>query len=70
MMPYHKAMSSIIHQRPDFHTLSSSEVLDEFIAMKILDKTTDNALLHAQQSKKPNLALRAKAIVEEEEEEE
>ena len=29
MMPYHKAMSSVIRQRPDFHTLSSSEVLDE-----------------------------------------
>ena len=28
MMPYHKTMSSVIHQRPDFHTLSSSEVLD------------------------------------------
>ena len=26
MMPYHKAISSVIHQRPDFHALSSSEV--------------------------------------------
>ena len=39
MIPYHKAMSSVIRQRPDFHTLSSSEVLDEFVAMRILDKT-------------------------------
>ena len=45
MMPYHKAMSSVIRQRPDFHTLSSSEVLDEFVAMRILDKTADNAVL-------------------------
>ena len=48
MMPYHKAMSSVIRQRPDFHTLSSSEVLDEFVAMRILDKTADNAVLRAQ----------------------
>ena len=59
-------MSSVIRQRPDFHTLSSSEVLDEFVAMRILDKTTDNAMLHSQRSKKPNLALKAKASVEEE----
>ena len=64
-----KAMSSVIRQRPDFHTLSSNEVLDEFVAMRILDKTADNAVLRAQWSKKPNLALKAKACVEEEEEE-
>ena len=69
MMPYHKAMSSIICQRPDFHTLTSSEVLDEFVAMRILDKTADNAVLHSQRAKKPNLALKAKASVEEEDEE-
>ena len=38
MMPYHKAMSFIIRQRPDFHALSSSEVLDEFVAMRILSR--------------------------------
>ena len=65
-MPYHKAMSSVIRQRPDFHTLSSSEVLDEFVAMRILDKTADNAVLHSQRAKKPNLALKAKVSVEEE----
>ena len=70
MMPYHKAMSSVIRQRPDFHTLSSSEVLDEFVAMRILDKTVDNAVLHSQRAKKPNLASKAKASVEEEDVEE
>ena len=65
MMHYHKAMSSVIRERPDFHTLSSSEVLDEFVAMRILDKTTDNAVLRSQRVKKPNLALKAKIIVEE-----
>ena len=55
MMPYHKAMSSIIRQRPDFHTLTSSEVLDEFVAMNILDKTADNAVLRSQRAKKPTL---------------
>ena len=68
-MPYHKAMSSVICQRPDFHTLSSSEVLDEFVAMSILDKTADNAVLRSQRAKKPNLALKAKVSVEEEDDE-
>jgi hypothetical protein len=70
MMPYHKAMSSVIRQRPDFHALSSSEVLDEFVAMRILDKTADNAVLRSQRAKKPNLAVKAKASMEEEGEEE
>src|SRR3990170_1803292 len=72
IMPFNKGMSSVIRQRPDFHTLSSSDVLDEFIAMNIMNKTADNALARAQRSKKasPNLALKAKAIPEEEEEEE
>ena len=70
MMSYHKAMSFAICQRLDFHALSSSEVLDEFVAMRILDKTADNVVLRSQRSKKPNLALKAKASVEEKDEEE
>ena len=70
MMPYNKAMSSIIRQRPDFHSMTYGEVLDEFVAMNILDKTADNAVLRSQRAKKPNLALKAKVSVEEEEEEE
>ena len=70
MMPYDKAMSSVIRQRLDFHTLSSSEVLDEFVAMRILDKTANNAVLRSQIAKKPNLALKAKVSVEEEDKEE
>ena len=57
MMPYHKAMSSVIRQRPDFHTLSSSEVLDEFVAMRILDKTANNAVLHSQWKKEAQPSL-------------
>ena len=64
IMPYNKSMSSVIHQRPDFHSMTSSEVLDEFVAMSILDKTADNAVLRSQRAKKPNLALKAKASVE------
>ena len=70
MMPYNKAMSSVIRQRPDFHSMTSGEVLDEFVAMSILDKTADNAVLRSQRAKKPNLAFKAKVSVEEEEEEE
>ena len=43
-----KAMSDVIRQRPDFHTLSSGDVLDEFIAMNILNTTADNALARVQ----------------------
>ena len=49
--------------------MTSSEVLDEFVAMSILDKTANNPVLRSQRAKKPNLALKAKASVEEEEEE-
>ena len=45
--------------------MTSSEVLDEFVAMSILDKTADNAVLRSQREKKPNLALKAKVSVEE-----
>ena len=62
-MPFNKAMSSMISQRPNFHTLTSSEVLDEFIAMNIMNKTADNALARVWSKKStPTLALKAKAI--------
>ena len=67
IMPFKKAMSSVIRQRPDFHTLTSSEVLDEFIAMNIMNKTTGNALSHVRSKKStPTLSLKAKAIPKEE----
>ena len=50
--------------------MSSSEVLDEFVAMSILDKTADNAVLRSQRVKNPNLALKTKVSMEEEDEEE
>ena len=70
VMPFNKSMSSVIRQRPDFHTLSSNDVLDEFVAMNILNKTADNVLARVCGTKKPNIALKAKAVQEEEEEEE
>ena len=71
IMPFNKAMSSVIRQRPDFHSLTSSEVLDEFIAMNIMNKTADNALARVRSKKSTlSLALKAKTISEEEEEEE
>ena len=71
IMPFNKAMSSVIRQRPDFHSLSSSEVLDEFIAMSIMNETADNALARVRsKTASPNLALKAKAASEEEEEDE
>ena len=41
----------------------------DVVAMSILDKTANNAVLCSQRAKKPNLALKAKISVEEEEEE-
>ncbi|KAI5014829.1 hypothetical protein ZWY2020_056219 [Hordeum vulgare] len=68
IMPFNKAMSSVIRQRPDFHSLSSSEVLDEFIAISIMNETADNALARVRpKTASPNLALKAKAASEEEE---
>ena len=66
IMPFNKAMSSVIRQRPDFHSLSSSEVLDEFIAMSIMNETADNALACVRsKTASPNLSLKAKAASEE-----
>ncbi len=62
MMPYNKSMSSVIRQRPNFHSMTSSEVLDEFVAMSILDKTADNAVLRSQRTKKSNLASKNKEV--------
>ena len=52
--------------------MSSSDVLDEFIAINILNKTAKNALAQVQRSRKDSrdLALKANAVLEEEEEEE
>ena len=55
MMPYHKAISSVIRQRPDFHTLTSSEVLDEFVAMNILDKTATMRCFTLKGQRSPTL---------------
>ena len=65
-------MSPVIRHRPYLHSLSSSDVLDEFIAMNILNKTAHNALAHVQWLRKysRNLALKANDVLEEDEEEE
>ena len=61
IMPFNKAMSSVIRQRPYFHTLTSSEVLDEFIAMNIMNKTANNALARVRSKKSSStLALKAR----------
>jgi hypothetical protein len=53
--------------KPDFHTLSSNDVLDEFVAMNILNYTTDNSLAWVQRANKINLDFKAKVVQEEEE---
>src|SRR3954466_8387993 len=39
MLLHKKHITKVIRQRPDFRELSSNQVLDEFVAMEILDST-------------------------------
>src|SRR4051812_24168665 len=64
---YHQSHSS----KPDFLDLSSNQVLDEFVAMEILDSTTEMKLTRQSGTKMPSLALKAKEVqVEEDDDEE
>ena len=41
MLPHKNQITKVIRQRPDFRDLTSQQVLDEFVAMEILDYTAD-----------------------------
>src|ERR1041385_449223 len=71
MLIHKKHITKVIRQRPDFRELSSNQVLDEFVAMEILDSTAELKLARQSDSKMPSLALKAKEVqVEEDEDEE
>ena len=76
ILPFRRHTAMAVRERPDFHTMSSNAVLNEFVALEILEKNADEALARAQHmSPQPKLALKAKASpieegnIEEEEEE-
>ena len=59
----------MIRQRPDFHTLSSMDVLHEFVSMKIFSNHGDDVLARSGRVRKqPILALKAKLVQEDEKE--
>src|SRR3954462_7743522 len=62
MFPYKEHLTKVIRQRPDFHDLTSNQVLDEFVAMEILDSTSKLKFARQQGPKMPYLALKAKEV--------
>jgi hypothetical protein len=52
-------MNSIKHSA-NYQTISSNDVLNEIIAMKISKNNAEDALAHARGLREPNLALKAK----------
>ena len=69
ILPFDTTTTKVIHQRPNFATLTSQEVLNEFISMDILSSTADDAVARHHGTKKPSLALKAKVVQVSEEEE-
>src|SRR3954471_20542 len=71
MILYKKHITKVIRQRPDFRDLTSNQVLDEFVAMEILDSTAEMKLAHQSGTKMSSLALKAKEVqIEEDDDEE
>ena len=66
ILPFKKHMTMSVRERPDFHTMTSNAVLNEFVSLGILEKNADDALARAQRIDQPNLALKAKATYIEE----
>ena len=70
ILHFDRQTSQVIRQRLDSTSISSTEVLNEFISMGILSTTADNALARAHGTKKPSLALKAKTVLASQEREE
>src|ERR1043165_1884046 len=62
MILYKKHITKVIRQRPDFCDLTSNQVLDEFVAMEILDSTAKTKIACHQGPKVHSLALKAKEV--------
>src|SRR3954464_8014871 len=62
MLLYKEHLTQVIRQRPDFRDLTSNQVLDEFLAMEILDATAKTKITRHGGPKMQSLALRAKEV--------
>ena len=51
ILPFRRHTAMSVRERPDFHTMSSNAVLNEFVALEILEKNADDALARAQVNK-------------------
>ena len=56
-----------VRERSNFHTMSSNAVVNEFVALEILEKNTNDSHARAQRLRSSNLALKAKAPLNDEE---
>src|SRR3954469_15292398 len=70
MLLYMEHLTKVIRQTPDFRDLTSNQVLDEFVAMEILDSTTKMNLARQHGPKMPSLASKAKEVQFEENDDE
>src|SRR4051812_47585624 len=62
MILYKKHITKVIRQKPDFRYLTSNQVLDEIVAMEILDSMTKTKLSCQSGTKMSSLALKAKEV--------
>ena len=67
ILPFRRQATMSIRERSDFLTMSSNAVVNEFVALEILEKNADDAHARAQRLGSSNLALKAKATLIEEE---
>jgi hypothetical protein len=70
ILPFMKNTMNSIKHGAGFCEMSSNDVLNEIIAMKISEKNVDDALACAHGTDNPNLDLKAKVAHKQEEEEE
>ena len=67
ILPFRRHTTMSVRERSDFHTMSSNAVVNEFVALEILEKNADDAHARAQRLGSSNLALKAKATIDDEE---
>src|SRR3954467_11658653 len=66
MLLYKEHLTQVIRQIPDFRYLTSNQVLDEFVAMEILNDTAKTKITRHGGPKMQSLALKAKEVQYEE----
>src|SRR3954471_23042576 len=62
MLLYKEHLTQVIRQRPYFRDLTSNQVLDEFVAMEILNDTAKTKITRLGGPKMQSLALKAKEV--------